>query len=121
MRNMEDNTKLDNEVADLTDALLSGGDRQTSLDLQGLDKVARQLNQMISPAVGPDPAFRARLTQRLMQEWDATQGGHASRSRVRSPSTRRFMRYAALAAVLIVVLGLVLILGQGTGPVVGTA
>lgn len=120
MHNMDDNTRLDNELADLTDALLSGADRGQPADTEGLDKVVRQLHQIIEPGGGPDPAFRTRLTQRLTQEWDSTQGRGAARSSSSIPFSRRTMRYLAAAAVLIAVVGLALILGS-KGPVIGTA
>src|SRR5262249_55883938 len=101
-----------------TDAMLSGQQRQASPEAQGLDQIAQQLSRMVSSSAGPDPAFRAQLTQRLMQEWDTTaqRGSRMPTSRILS---RRYMQYAALAAVVILLLGLALILGSN-GPAVGT-
>src|SRR5215510_643769 len=109
---MEDNTRLDNEIAELTDAMLSGQQRQASPEAQGLDQIAQQLSQMVSSSAGPDPAFRAKLTQRLMQEWDSTAQHGGSRTPANRIVRRRYVQYAALAAVVVLLLGLALILGS---------
>jgi type VI protein secretion system component VasF len=94
---MGNDAKHDNELAALTDSLLEGRDQPVSEDVQELSQVVRQLHQVIRPDVPPDPLFRKQLARRLNQEWTYQR---------RAPRwyANRYVRLAALAAVLMVVL-----------------
>ncbi len=104
---MADNTQQhDNELADLTDALMAGQDMTTSDDLQDLAQLTRQLHTLIASDSTPSTAYRNRLTERLNAEWAQT---HAQPPRRVSPRGSTFQigqtgRWAALAAVLVLIL-----------------
>jgi NADH:ubiquinone oxidoreductase subunit K len=116
--NMHDNARLDDELAALTDRILSGEDVQTQPELDDLALVVRQLHEMIKPDARPDPAFRDRLTWRLDREWTLQHQRQA-----RSWRSNRLVQLVALAAVVALLL-FVLVLLSANGndkPVQGTA
>jgi hypothetical protein len=117
-----DHTELDDELAALTDQILTGEAGEDSEMTRELGWVVRQLHQTIAPDHPPSAAFRARLTQDLTREWNARQQrrGRATAVWYRKPT----VRLAALAATLVVVLGVVALLsasGTEDGPLQGTA
>ena len=65
--------------------------------------MSRQLKTLIADDSGPSAAFRTRLTQKLTEEWDKER----FRRRANWPQV---MRLSALAAVLILVMGVALVL-----------
>ena len=106
---MDDPKKLDDELADFTDALIEGRTMNTAADTQGLDKTVRLLNEVIRPDGKPDAAFRARLTQKMNEEWAMA---HPRRIRWYNKPVYRF---AALAAGLVIVLLGILLTSQSNG------
>ncbi len=90
---MNDNARLDDELAALTDALLEGRQMETPPEQRDLEAVVRQLHKFIAPHEAPSPAFRARLEQRLNQEWNL-----AHRQRPERWYRRRGVQLLALAA-----------------------
>jgi hypothetical protein len=101
--------QLDDEVAELTDAVLENRMIQASEDGHDYEPVIHQLKAIIEPESGVPAAFREQLTQRLNDEW------LMSRRARRAPQPRRFssrpMRVATLAAsVAVILLAAVLIL-----------
>jgi hypothetical protein len=105
------NNRLDNELATFTDRVLAGEEPQVSDELQNLAQVVQQLHQVIAPDASPDPAFKARLTQRLMREWVAQPARQPRRA---LPWYRnRMVQLGVLAAGLVVVL-LAIVLLSGT-------
>src|SRR5262245_22015404 len=98
---MDDQKRLDDELADLTDALVEGRDMKASAELQGLDQTVRLLNDVIRPDGVPDQAFRARLTQRMNEEWAMT---HPRRVHWYNQPVFRFA--AAAAGLVFVLLGI---------------
>ena len=97
--------QLDKQLAELTDVLLSGQSINPAIvdpELNDLVKVSRQLKTLIADDSGPSAAFRTRLTQKLTEEWDKER----FRRRANWPQV---MRLSALAAVLILVMGVALI------------
>ena len=77
---MNDETRLDNELANFTDSLLAGEDVQTGPEIEALAQVVRQFHRVIEPDSGPAPAFRDQLAQRLDQEWMVIQEEHKASS-----------------------------------------
>jgi hypothetical protein len=112
---MDDPKKLDDELADFTDALIEGRTMNATADMQGLDQTVRLLNEVIRPDGKPDAAFRARLTQKMNEEWAMA---HPRKIRWFNQPAYRF---GALAAGLVIVLlGLLVtnpgrVQNQGTG------
>jgi len=95
--------RLDNQLAELADALLSGQNVNAAAidpELNELVKVSRGLKTLIADDPGPSAAFRAQLSRTLTEEWDKER----FRRRTNWP---RLVRFAALAAALVVVLGAV--------------
>lgn len=113
---MSDDTRLDDELANLTDALLEGREMQTSTGRHDLEQVVRQLHQTLLSGGPPDPAYRARLEQRLIQEWNRVY-------RAQRWYQRRAARALALAAALVfALLALILALpATGAGALHGAA
>lgn len=147
---MQENRKLDNELADFTDKLLAGETTQASSDIEDLARVVTHLHDLIEPAAKPSAEFRARLAQRLDQEWDQLQADRARsnaervrsnaegvrpapktvphRSRTGSWSTiggwrrNRLTRLASMAAAIaIVAIGALLLIGPESPPAQGSA
>ncbi len=110
--------KLDEELAGATDALLSGRNMPTlSEENQQLGEVLRQLYRAIEPDAPPSPAFAARLTRMLDAEW-----GREHRPALRLVD-RPLVRFASLAAAVVLVLGALLVLAvpDANQPLQGTA
>ena len=119
MMNDSDNPELDNEMANLTDALLTGRSIKASASAQPLEPIVRGLQQLSAPSQ-PSDEFRARLTQRLSSEFEAQ--SRTRSSRITGLVSRRYRSVLAAAAVLILVGIAVLLASQGgTQPTVGTA
>ncbi len=97
--------KLDDELAGATDALLSGRNLPTLSDEnRELGEVLRQLYRAIEPDAPPSPAFEARLTRMLDGEWERA---HQPALRL---VERPVMRFAGLAAAIVLVLGALAVL-----------
>jgi hypothetical protein len=145
---MNDETRLDDELAAFTDKLLAGGDVHAAPEIEDLAAVVRQVHELIVPDSRPDPAFRERLTQQLEREWaqqqaarsESTQHSHpppgqaraswwaklaasrsepGSRSAIGGLSRNRTVRLAALAAVVTVVLLVALLLVTDSSDITG--
>lgn len=101
---MTNRPDLDNELADMTDRLLNGQNVDVSPDNRTEALLVRRLYQAVSHNPVPDAAFRSRLTQRINQEWNSSH-------RASAPIGGRSMsRWAALAAVVVVAMGVMFIL-----------
>ena len=105
---MNNQVDLDNELADMTDKLLTGADAQVSAELAAEAEVVRQLYRTMNAT--PDAAFRAQLTRRLNEEWETV-------FRPQGISLTRFPRILALAAVLVLILFVVGIYAVSQGGV----
>ena len=104
------NRKLDDEFADLTDALLAGREIKESDDLHDLALTVRQL-KVLTNSETPSAAFRSRLARRLDTEWKQTQ--RTRRFSVLSIlNNSRLRPFMALAALLVLLIGAAVILGQ---------
>ncbi|MBX3080180.1 MAG: hypothetical protein KF716_01015 [Anaerolineae bacterium] len=119
MMNDSENPELDNEMANLTDALLAGRSIKASASAQPLEPIVRGLQQL-SASSQPSDEFRARLTQRLSSEFEAQ--SHTRPLRNTGLFSRRYRSVLAAAAVLVLV-GIAVLLGSqgGTPTTVGTA
>ena len=104
--------ELDDELAEATDALLSGREMP---ELQGenreLAEVVRELYRVIDPATPPSAVFQQRMNARLNTEWD----------RANKPPTLRLVdrplvRLAALAAAVVLILGAIIVLAMPESP-----
>jgi hypothetical protein len=111
--------RLDDELAQATDTLLSGGQMPP---LEGenaaLQETVRQLYAVIEPSRAPSSAFQQRMTARLNAEWD----------RAYAPPTLRLLerplvRLTALAAAVVLVLASLVVLAapDAADPLQGTA
>jgi len=98
--------ELDNELAQVTDALLGGRDVGAfSAENAELVSVVRDIAAVIDPRTPPSAAFQQRLTQRLNAEWE-----RANPKPALSLLERPVARLASLAATVVLVLGALLIL-----------
>lgn len=114
--NNQNKNNLDNDLAALTDALLSGQEMNTLDELGDLDKITRQLHRLFSTTSQPEPGFRARLTRRLSEEWESA---HARPSgQLSATSLRR--RLTLIAAVLAIIIGVSFILVSGVKAIPNT-
>lgn len=106
---MDDQRRIDDALAERTDALLSGQsvseDPEAELKLQELISVVRQLRDVISPEQPPSPEFEARLRQRLNHELDQRR-----MPRSRAVTISPLARLTALAAALFIFLGIIALL-----------
>jgi hypothetical protein len=105
-RNTERDRDYDNEVAELTDAVLerstgAGESMTASAMTRDLQRVIIQLRDVIDPDTPPDPGFSASLSRRLGQEFDLMQ-----RPNVRKWPNQRMVQLVGMAAAIIVVLGI---------------
>jgi hypothetical protein len=102
---MDENRRLDDELAALTDAMLEKRDMNTSHEVHELADVVRGLYTLIEPGERPSPKFEARLKQSLNQEWE---------QRTRRARRGRFSPALRLAAVLVVALVAIVLLNSTT-------
>jgi hypothetical protein len=115
---MSNNPNLDDELAEFTDRLFSGDAGEVSADNMIEARLVRQLHGMMKNNSQPSPAFRARLTHRINDEWTAVQR-QQPRQIIARPFT--FHPMVAMAAVIVTALAFVLVLSatstslQGTG------
>ncbi len=115
---MDDETRLDNELAAFTDGLLAGKDPESAPEIEALAHVVRRFHHIIDPDSRPEPAFRERLAKQLDHEWTiqhrslappeqqqrADRERHSPRFLFDGLRHNRVVRLAAMAAVLTVVL-----------------
>jgi hypothetical protein len=111
MMNDSENLELDNEMANLTDAVLAGRSTKVSASAQSLEPIVRGLQQLAAP-VQPSDEFRSRLTQRLSSEFEAQMRTQRSRPSVVALSRRSRALLAAAAAIVLVGIA-VLMIGLG--------
>lgn len=102
--------QLDNELADATDAILSGREVGTvSAENAELVRSTRELAQVIDPNAPPSAAFQQRLTQRLNAEWDRANPSHSNVVPLRLLD-RPVVRLVSMAAAVVLVLGALVVL-----------
>lgn len=101
---MDENRRLDDELADLTDAVIENREIKTSDDMADLPEVVYGLRDLIEPGDPPPADFEARMRQRLDMEWDQRQR-RLTQVRV-SPAARVATLAAALVVVLVVMIAL---------------
>jgi ferric-dicitrate binding protein FerR (iron transport regulator) len=120
---VSNNTGLDDELAELTDALMSGQPYHASDEARELAAVVEQIHTLIAPHDQPDAAFRNRVTQRVMEEWDNLQASpRRTRWRMRRTQLRPLTALAAALALAVLAVALITIQGDDSGePVQGTA
>src|SRR5260221_12295619 len=88
---------LDEELAAMTDSLMSGQDQSVSQENAELAKVVKNLYSTIGSAASSvaDAPFRARLTQRLNEEWESASHQQRQSQRFMQPRTLRALSVAA--------------------------
>ncbi len=119
---MENNTQLDDQLANLTDALLESGKFDPAEDVEDLGQIVQQLHNLIEPDAKPPPAFRVRLTENLNDEWNRQHRQKKTGGRIVQFHNLRNNRYIAAAAVIALVLMIALLLDQSASePATGTA
>jgi hypothetical protein len=99
---MDENRRLDEDLADLTDAVIENRETKTSEDMAELSAVVRGLRDLIESGEQPSALFEARMRQRLDLEWEQRQ------RRMLRPRVSNAVRVASLAAALVVVLVVVI-------------
>jgi hypothetical protein len=99
---MAENRRLDDELADMTDAIIANRDVKPSEELADLAEVVRGLHDLIESNATPPTAFETRMKQRLDLEWEQRQR-RAVRTRV-NPAVRLVALAAALVVVMVVVI-----------------
>lgn len=75
---MNDKKHLEEQLADMTDTILDGkhlGSFQVE-ELQDEIRVVKLLKETIDPTEEVSPAFRQRMTQNVLKEWDKKQTRH---------------------------------------------
>lgn len=98
--NVNHDRELDEELAKMTDALIDGREIEEIPDeLRDLEPVLRGIYHVVSPNEKPSPAYRARLLQKLNEEWDQVQTRRLANKR-----RFRLLRLATLAASITVAL-----------------
>lgn len=114
---MDENRRLDDELAKLTDAVIESREAKTSEDMAELSDMVRGLRDLIEPDDQPSASFEARMRQRLDLEWEQRQ------RRMLRPRVSNTVRVASLAAALVVVLVVVISLAgaPANGGLQGTA
>jgi hypothetical protein len=112
---MDENRRLDDELADITDAIIENREMKTSQEIADLAQIARGLRDLVEPNSPPSAAFDARMKNRLDMEWEQRQR-RAARVRV-NPA----VRLVALAAALVVVMVVIIFLTNNTGDDPGCA
>lgn len=114
---MNDDVRLDNDLAAYTDRVLSGEPAASPGDAadavpdavpDDLRRTVQHLYRLVDPATPPDAAFQARLAQRLEREWTVHH-----RARRGGWSSDRVIQLATLAAALLVLIGGVVMIGGG--------
>ena len=103
MSNHTNSSGLDNELAEMTDKLIAAQPTEVTADNAMSAKIVAQLYAVVTSGHGPETTFRNELTRRLNDEWD--QVFQHKRARLMD---RRFVRFGALAAAVVVVLGITL-------------
>jgi hypothetical protein len=145
---MNDETRLDDELAAFTDKLLAGEDVHAAPEIEDLAAVVRQVHDLVAPDSRPDPAVRERLARQLRREWtqqeaarpESTHHAHSppgptrashgtgrfappSAPRLRSAISglrrNRIAQLAALAAIVTVVLLVALLLAADSSAISG--
>lgn len=109
-----DNLQLDNQMSDLTDAVLAGREPYSSADRE-LALIVQQLAKLTKPEPTTTD-FRNRLTAKLSEEFDLVRGLRTSRTR--RPVIQLWSMLAA-AALIVVVGGAALANQVQTNPTVG--
>lgn len=97
--------RLDDKLAQMTDAYLAKRSVMEDEALSGEWKVVELLHETIEPQAGLSPEAKKRLEYRLGQEWDRHYGAGGGASNVIEWGSRRMM--LRLAAILVT--GLVLV------------
>lgn len=103
---------LDDELAEATDALLSGKEMpELGDENRKLGEVVRELYRVIDPHTPPSAAFEKRMNARLSDEWN----------RANVQPTLRLMdrplaRVLALAAAVVLILGALVVLAMPESP-----
>jgi hypothetical protein len=117
---MDEQTRLDNELADITNNLLEKRIKAASASaiVRPLEEMIHTLDEIIQPDVPPSASFRARLTQRVLEEWNLL---HDQRA-IRRFNPRPTQLVALAASVAIVLTVATLLVRQSTSSeLAGTA
>lgn len=99
---MDENRRLDDELAEVTDAIIENREMKPSQEIAELAEIARGLRDLIEPNTPPSAAFEARMKNRLDVEWEQRQR-RVTRMRV-SPMVRMVALAAAVVVVMVVVI-----------------
>ncbi|HLU08761.1 MAG TPA: hypothetical protein VK003_03785 [Oceanobacillus sp.] len=99
---MDENRRLDDELAELTDAIIENREMTPSQDIADLAEIARGLRDLIEPNTPPSASFDARMKNRLDMEWEQRQR-RMTRMRV-TPAVRMVSLAAAVVVVMVVVI-----------------
>jgi hypothetical protein len=110
---VNDQTRLDDIIANYTDTILSGRDASVPEEFASEARIVQALNRVIAPSDGLDAAMRSRLNQRINAEWDQRK---SRRSTLNFPASRFApMAVAAGVAIVIGVVAIILSMGDTSG------
>ena len=99
---MDENRRLDDELAEVTDAIIENREMKTSQEIADLAEIARGLHDLIEPNTPPSATFEARMKNRLDMEWEQRQR-RVTRMRV-NPAVRLVALAAAVVVVMVVII-----------------
>ncbi len=104
--------ELDDELAEATDALLSGREMPAlQAENRELAEVLRELYRVIDPTTPPSVVFQQQMNARLNTEWNRAHMQPTLRL-----VDRPLVRLAALAAAVVLILGAVVVLAMPESP-----
>jgi hypothetical protein len=96
---MDEHTGITEELVAYTDEVLAGADPAPPPGLEGEARVVRALNRLAGPAAGPDAAFRRRLRQQLVVQWEKEHTAEVAR-----PARGRWRMWALVAGMAAIML-----------------
>lgn len=112
---MDDQTRLDDNMANFVDSILAGHDPAPPQDLASQARILQVLNQVMAPKESMDAAMRSRLNQRINEEWDYVQHRKKSRLHILNLNTYSRMAVAASLAIVVAIIAIVISMNDTTG------
>lgn len=116
---MDDQTRLDDNMANYADLILAGRDPAPSEELESQARIMQVLNEAIKPGQSMDAGMRSRLNHRINEEWDSAQQRRKSRFQILSFNNFNLMAVAASLAIVVAVVAIVIGMGDSSGSSMG--
>ncbi len=99
---MDEHTGITEKLVAYTDEVLAGADPAPPPGIESEARVVQALNRLAGPATRPDAAFRQRLRQQLVVQWEKEHTAETSRS-----ARGRWRMWALVAGVVAIMLAIV--------------